>query len=156
MLVPKPRKIAPDRLIGNQRMPIEHVGKNALADRLRFLDRFFGEAVTLPSRAIALDQERAHVRRVSVVMGIEAAEIRLHERLRQSIEDLGRAVPSKLVAHVTNGCTEIALEAAPHQRVESIGGNDQLVTNKLVKRVDLGLEMTCDASRLRTRLQNSE
>ena len=59
---------------------VERFGKHLLADRLRFLDGLVLEAVGLPGRRIAFDQERAHVRRIAVVMRVEGAAIGRRQR----------------------------------------------------------------------------
>ena len=60
------------------------------------------EAVGLPGRGVAFDQERAHVGRVAVVMRVEGAEIGLHKRLRQRGEAPGGAVPGEFVGGMRN------------------------------------------------------
>ena len=64
----------------------ERIRKHLLADAFGLLDILVGEAIGLPGGMIAFDQERAHGRRVAIVMRIEGAAVGLHKRLRQRIE----------------------------------------------------------------------
>src|SRR5947207_2924695 len=81
----------------------------ALAVRARLGRRELGETDALPGRAIALDDEGAHRRRIAIVMRGERALGRAHERQRQRVEALRGAVPGELVAQVRERKTEVAL-----------------------------------------------
>ena len=84
---------------------------------------------------------------------VEAAEVGLDEALRQGLETPRRAVPGELVAGVGQRAAEIALEAAAHQRVEAVGGDDEVVAVELIQRLHLGAVTRLDADGVRARLQ---
>ena len=98
-----------------------------------------------PRRRIALDDERAHGRGVAVVVGVEGAELVGDERLRQRVEGLGRAVPGELAPGMLQRETEFALERPPHQRVDAVGGDDQVLLPQLIQRRQLRAEPQIDA-----------
>src|SRR3990170_7434933 len=100
-------------------MSVERARKHRLANGLRLLTGLVGKAVALPGRAVALDQKRAHRRRVAIVMRVERTQFGLDKRLRQRIEPLAGAEPCELVAGTGDRGAEIALERAAHQRVET-------------------------------------
>ncbi|MGY4354162.1 hypothetical protein ACVW0J_000655 [Bradyrhizobium sp. i1.7.7] len=78
-------------------------------------------------------------------MGIEGAAVRLHEGLRQRVEAFRGPVPDELVGGVGQRRAEIALIGAPHQRIQPVGRDDQVVAVELVDGVDLRVEARRDA-----------
>src|SRR5512144_3016578 len=64
---------------------------------------------------IDFNDERAQVRRVSVVVRVKASELGLDERLRQCLETLGGAKPGEAVCHQANCRPQFARMAAAHQ-----------------------------------------
>src|SRR5438270_5907865 len=147
VLVPDPWKIAPDRFVRDQLVANKRASEHALANRFGLVEGFLGKAIALPCSRVALDQERAHLRRISIMVRIKRAEFGLYEGLRQRFETLGRSVPGELVGGVRQGGAEVALEAAAQERVQSIGGNDQIVALQLLKRGDRRLISRRDADR---------
>ena len=109
VLVPDPGKIAPHRLVRDQRMAVERIGEYLLADRLRLLDGLVLEAVGLPGRRVAFDQERAHRRRVAIVMGVE-------RRRDQSSQTSATAWQSVCWCHTRRICWS---SAKPRRRIPS-------------------------------------
>src|SRR5882724_3018786 len=81
-------------------MSVERGSEYPLANGFRFLSRLVGEAVALPRGAVALDEECAHVRRVSIVMRIERTEFGFHKSLRQRLEPFCGAVPGKFICRI--------------------------------------------------------
>src|SRR4051812_9582611 len=81
MLVPDPGEIAPHRPVRDQWMTVECCSKDLLAAAPGLVDRHLVESVGLPGRAIAFDQERAHVRRVAIMMWVERAAVGRDEGL---------------------------------------------------------------------------
>ena len=155
-LVPDPGKIAPDRFVRHQRDGRRACGKHLLADRLRLLDGLVAETVALPGRRVAFDQERAHVRRIAIVMRVEGAEIGRDKRLRQRLERLCGAVPGELVGRMRDRRAELAFEAAAHQRVQPVGRDDQVVAGELIHRLDHGVEPRRDADGADALLQDGQ
>src|SRR4249919_2033843 len=64
---------------------------------------------------IDLNDERAQLRRVSVVMRVKATELGLDKCLRQCLEMPGGAEPGEAVCHQANRRPEFARMAAAHQ-----------------------------------------
>ena len=156
VLVPDPGKIAPHRFVRHQRVPAQRVREHGFANGLGLLDRLVGKAIALPGGAIAFDQERAHVGRVSVVMRVESAEIGLDKGLRQRLEPFRRAVPREFVGGVRHRGAEIALERAAHQRVEAIRRDDQIIARQLIHRRDQRVVARRDTDGADALLQNAE
>ena len=84
------------------------------------------------------------------------AEIGLHESLRQRLEALGGAVPGELVGRIGQRGAEVALEAAAHQRVQSVGCDDQIVSAQLVHRLDRRVVSRRNAGRVHALLQDGQ
>src|SRR4029077_14286228 len=126
-------------------MTVERRRKNLLADRLRLADRLVFKTVGLPCRRIALDQKSAYVRRVAVVMRVERSETGFHKSLRQRGEALAGAIPGEFVGRMRNRGAERFLKAAAHQRVQAVGGDDQIVTAEFIDRLDNGIVSQPDA-----------
>src|SRR5215510_14228466 len=101
-LVPYPGEIAPYRLVGDELVATKGIGEDFFTDRLRLLDALVLEAVCVPRRRVAFDEERAHVRRIAVVMSIEGAALGRHKSLRQRRKSFCRAVPGELVGGMGN------------------------------------------------------
>src|ERR1700722_13133627 len=87
-LVPDPGEIAPHRFVRDQFVAVERRSEYLLADGLRLIDTLVGKTVSLPRRGIAFDQERAHARRITIVMRVERAEFGRDKILRQRLEAL--------------------------------------------------------------------
>src|SRR5678815_2586994 len=64
---------------------------------------------------INLNDERAQLRCVSVVMRVKASELGLDECLRQRLETLGGAEPGEAVCHQANRRPQFARTAAAQQ-----------------------------------------
>ena len=137
-------------------MAVERIGKDLFADRLRLLDGLVLEAVGLPGRGVAFDQERAHVGRIAVMMRVERSEIGLHEGLRQRGKTLAGAVPGELVGRMRDRGAEFLLETAAHQRVQPVGGDDQVVAPEFVERLDDGVVSRRDAGGADALLQDRQ
>ena len=115
-----PHGLVRDETVALQR-PLED--PLAIGQRVRLVHR--GKPGALPSRRIALQDERAHARRVAVVVRIEGPVLALDERLREGGEDLGRAEPGELVVERLYGRAEVARRA--DVRVGPVGGDDEVV-----------------------------
>src|SRR4030081_2687870 len=102
-------------------MSLERRSEYPLATGFRFLNRPGGETVTLPRGAVALDEEGAHLRRVSIMMRIERTEFGFHKSLRQRLEPFCCAVPGKFIGRIGYRGAEIALARTAYQRVHAIG-----------------------------------
>src|SRR3982074_1367936 len=106
-------------------MSLERGSEYPLAYGFRFLNRLVGEAVTLPRGAVALDEECAHLRRVSIVMRIERTEFGFHKSLRQRLERFCGAVPGKFIGRIGYRGAEIALDRTAYQRGQAIRRHNQ-------------------------------
>ena len=137
-------------------MAVQRSGEYLLADRLRLFDRLVLEAVSLPGRRVAFDQERAHGRRIAVMMRVERPEIGLHKSLRQRGKALGGAVPGELVGRVRNRGAELGFKTAAHQRVQSVGCDDQIVPLEFVHRLDRRAVSRRNACRAHALLQDGQ
>ena len=89
-----------------------------------------GEARALPGGGVALDDEGAHRRRMPVVVGVEGARLVLDEGLRQGLEALGGAEPAELVGEIPDRSAERLAVSAPHVRIDSVGGDDEIVAHE--------------------------
>lgn len=78
------------------------------------------------------------------------------ERVRECVEAHGCSVPGEFVIAIAQRGLEIAFEAAPHNRVQSISGDDEVIAGKLIHRRDRGLEMKLGADFESTSLQLHE
>src|SRR5204863_9516260 len=97
VLVANRWKAAPDRLVGDQRVPLQGAGKGRFdrRPRLRVVHRL--EAGALPGGSVAFGDEGAHPRPVTVVVRVHRPEWRIDERLAQRIEGARRALPDEAV-----------------------------------------------------------
>ena len=96
-------------------MTVERVGKDFFADAPRFVVGQFLKPIAGESHRIHFDNESAPPRCVAVMMSVEIADPCLTKRLRQRLNGLGRAEPSKAVAHIIQACAEFIGMRAPHQ-----------------------------------------
>ena len=96
-------------------MAAERIGEHvlAVAPRRRLVHR--RETGAGPGRGIGLDNERAHVRRVAVMVGVEDAVVIGAEGLGQGLEGPGRAEPGELVGKGADGSAEGLGAARPDQ-----------------------------------------
>jgi hypothetical protein len=89
-------------------------------------------------------------------MGVERSEIGLHESLRQRGKAFAGAIPCELVGRVRNRGAEFLLKAAAHQRVQPVGGNDQVISPEFVERLDRGVIPRRDACCAHALLQDGQ
>src|SRR6478752_9377005 len=90
------------------------------------------------------------------MMRVERAEIGLHKGLRQRGKALAGAIPGEFVGRMRNRRAEFFLKAAAHQRIQAIGGYDQIVTTEFVDRLDDGVVSRRDACGAHALLQDSQ
>src|SRR6267143_385447 len=91
------RKLPPQRLVRDQRMPVEIPRKHALAVRARLGVVHSAESRPFPGGLIALDDEGAHRLSMAVVVRDEGTVPVAAEGEREAIESLRRAVPREAV-----------------------------------------------------------
>ena len=84
------------------------------------------EAAPLPGRGVAFDDERAHVRRVAVVVGDERAVGVRAEGEGQGVEDLPGSVPRVAVAEELGAGPELGFERGPHPRVDPVRADHEV------------------------------
>src|ERR1700677_2755322 len=89
-------------------------------------------------------------------MRVEGAEVGLDKGLRQCLEALGRAVPGELIGRPGHRSAEFLLQTAAHQRVQAIGRDDQVVSGKLIYRLDRRVVSRRDTDRANPLLQDRE
>src|SRR3974377_1148400 len=107
------RKLPPNGIVGDQRMAVECVGKDKLAQRPGVRLAHGSEAGTLEGRGINFDDESAKTPLIAVVVRVEMAELALDERLRQRFETLGGAEPGKTITEIIDTCAEVPRMRAP-------------------------------------------
>ena len=89
-------------------------------------------------------------------MGVERSQIGLHKSLRQRGKALAGAIPGEFVGRVRNRGAKFLLKAAAHQRVQPVGGDDQVVSPEFVQRLDRGVVPRVDACRAHALLQDGQ
>src|SRR3982074_791769 len=117
-------------------MSLERGSEYPLANGFGFLNRVRGAPATLPRGAVALDEECAHVRRVSIMMRIERTEFGFQKSLRQRLEPFCGAVPGKFIGRIGYRGAEIALDRTAYQRGQPIGRDNQVVAGQLLHGLD--------------------
>src|SRR6478752_315397 len=150
------RKLPPHRDVRDQRMPIQNLGKYALAQRARLRVVHLRESGTRERSLIDLDNERTEAGLVAVMMRVKKSKLGLNESLGQGLETLAGAEPRKAVGMKTRGGAEFRLVAAAYQRIDPIGSDDQVDAGEFVKASDNAPIDRRDAGRTRPRLQQLE
>src|ERR1051326_529467 len=147
------REAAPDRVIANERVAFEVVGEHTRAQRggLRFAHTL--EPGALERRLGHLDDERAHGRRVAIVMGVEVAEIVAPERLGERFERFRRPEPGEAVREIRDRRAERRFVGAPHQRIDAIRAYDEIGLAYLAQVGDRAAVARLDADRAGARLE---
>src|SRR5215475_11649147 len=120
------RKLPPRRVVRDQCMPIQGLGKYAFAKRSRLHVGHLREAGRRKSGLIDFDNERAPAGFVTVVVRIKKSELRLNEGLGQAFETRGCAEPREAVGKKTRGSAEFLFIAAPDQRIDSVRTDNQI------------------------------
>ena len=112
--------------VGHQRRALKDVREDLLArgSALRLVHA--REPVLFERIGGALDDERAHPRRVAVVVGVERASFGADERLGQRVERASRTEPGEVVVEVPEARREGRFVRAADQGVEAVGAHDQV------------------------------
>src|SRR5437763_2964998 len=150
------REWSPDRTIGDQRMPAEIFREHSLANVPRLGFAHLAETRTLEACLVELDDERAHVARVAVMMGIAVPEFGRAEGLSQCFEALRRAEPRKPVPQLAYKRSEFARQGLPQERVRAVRPHDEIGTVKLLDALDPAAVFGLDPDRAGTRLKNPQ
>src|SRR3954469_2482603 len=108
-------EIPPYRLVRDETVPSQGRRKRAFTVLQRLRLTHPGEANAFPRGRIAFENERAHFRRMPVMVGIESPMLVLDKGLRQRGKKLRGAEPGELVAKRDDGSPEIG--RAPDARV---------------------------------------
>src|SRR3977135_1779126 len=137
-------------------MSLERGSEYPLPNGFRFLNRLVREPGTFPRGAVALDEECAHVRRVSIMMRIERTEFGFHKSLRQRLEPFCGAVPGKFICRIGYRGAEIALESTAYQRVQAVGRDNQVLAGQLLDGLDQRVISRGHADRAHALLQDRE
>src|SRR5262245_60985283 len=112
-------------------MPLQGVGKGRFDRRLRLRVVHRLEAGAPPGGSVAFGDEGAHRRPVTVVMRVHRPGWRIDERLAQRLEGTRRAVPDEAVGQELDARAERRLGQASHNRVDTVGADDQVVPGQL-------------------------
>ncbi len=137
-------------------MPPEVCGEHPLADPLRLGFAHAGETGARKARRVELDDERAHIFRVPVMVGVAVTEFGRAERLGQRFEALRRAEPGEPIAQMPHPGAELAGQALPHQRVRAVGADDDIGAVELLDPLDSAAVFGLDADRARPLLQHGK
>ena len=92
-------------------MPIQNLGKYALAQRARLRVVHLRESGTRERSLIDLDNERAEAGLVAVMMRVKKSKLGFNESLGQGLERLAGTEPRKAVGKKTRGGAEFPLVA---------------------------------------------
>src|SRR5271166_6907239 len=99
-LAPQPWEVAPDRAVGNKRLPAKRFLEDLGADPRAFGLVHVVEAPGLKCLGLALNYECARRGRESVMMRIHRPPVRLEEGLSQRVEYLVGAEPRKMAREI--------------------------------------------------------
>src|SRR5262245_3180176 len=125
-LVPDSWEPPPDRLVGHERMTGERVGEHVLAYGLGAIRIHAIEARAKKSRLVHFDHERAHVRRMAVMVCIEVAHVCRDECVRQGFEPHGSPEPGVTAGKMRYGRAELGFVMPSDQRINAICADDQI------------------------------
>src|SRR5947199_18662 len=109
------RKLPPYRIVRDQRVSVQNLPKNALAQRARLCVAHLRESGTHESGLIDLNNEGAEAGLIAVVMRVKISTLGFDESLGQGIERPGGAEPCEAIGQETCGRAEFLLGAAPYQ-----------------------------------------
>src|ERR1051326_3327245 len=107
-------------------MPAEIFREHALADRLGLILPQARKAAARKAFRVELDDERAHVRRVAVMVGAALPELGAAEGLGQRLEAPAGAEPGEPVAQMGDLGAELAREIFAQQGVWPVGADDEM------------------------------
>src|SRR5438477_213796 len=128
------RKLPPQRLVRDQRMPVQIRRKHALAVRARLGVVHPAECRLVPGGPVAFDDEGAHVRRVTVMVSDKSAVLVAAEGERKAIERPRRAVPREAVAELLDLRLKHRLQRRTHERIRSVGADHDVRACELIER----------------------
>src|SRR3974377_513075 len=114
-LVAHQRKPSPDRIVGDQRMAAECIGKNALAYCARVLLAHLCKAGALKGWRIDFDDKGAQIRRKTIMMRVEMTEIGRDKGLRQRPEALAGAKPGETIGEIEDDGARLLRVSQPEQ-----------------------------------------
>ena len=90
-------ELAPNRAVRDQRMPVKVGRENALAIGSALGIRHARKPYLGEGGSIAFNDEGAHCRAISIVMGDKTSGNGLAESQSESVEQFGRAVPGETI-----------------------------------------------------------
>src|SRR5712691_1111519 len=128
------RKLPPQRLVRDQRMPVEIRRKYPLAVHARLSVVHPAEPRPFPGGLIAFDDKGAHGGGVAVMVSDKCSVLGAAEGEREALERLRRAVPREAVAEQLDLRLKLRLQRRSHERIRSVGADHDVCACELVER----------------------
>ena len=144
------------RRIRHQRVAVEILREQPLAERDRFVLLHLVEAGALPYFFGRLDDKRGGFAVVTVGVGLEPAVLGLFEGEGEGVEQLLRPQPDETTTAVLDLRLECLRVALADAAVEAVGADHQVGARELRLGADIGLEHQLHAQFFASRLQDVE